>query len=105
MSTRLQKDVSKALLALVPAIPLADALAVKDIANRAKLRSLPPPIAVWLAVTTHVRHEHTEYDTLLDEGYDSDTARHFVLDEMNVVLTRWRATRLVDGTDDGQSAG
>ena len=49
---------------------------------------------------THVRHEHSDYDALLDEGYDRDSARHFVVDQMNAVLTTWRATRLVEADED-----
>jgi hypothetical protein len=64
------------------------------------MRELPPSIAVWLATVAHVRHVHTEYDSLLDEGYDRDSARHFVIDAINETLTRWRATRLVD--EDGE---
>jgi hypothetical protein len=32
---------------------------------------------------------------LLAEGYDRDSARFFVIDAINAVLTRWRATRLL----------
>jgi hypothetical protein len=48
----------------------------------------------------HVRHEHTGYETLLEEGYDRDSARFFVIEETNAVLTRWRATRLLDSDDE-----
>ena len=34
----------------------------------------------------YIRHRLTEYDSLLDEGYDPESARFFVLDEMNGVL-------------------
>ena len=33
------------------------------------------------------------------EGYDRDAARFFVIDDTNAVLTRWRATRLLDAGD------
>jgi hypothetical protein len=60
---------------------------------------MPPAIAVWLAAIAHIRHEHTDYEKLLDEGYDRDSARFFVVDQTNEVLTRWRATRLLDPDD------
>lgn len=63
---------------------------------------LPASVAVWLAAVTYVRHEHTAYDALLAEGYDRDAARFFVVDEINEVLTRWRATRLLEADDEGQ---
>ena len=47
-----------------------------------------------------IRHAHTEYEKLLGEGYDRDSARFFVIDEINEVLTRWRATRLLDPDDE-----
>ena len=46
-----------------------------------------------------MRHEHTDYDDLLAEGYDAESARHFVLDDMNEVLTGWGATKLVEGDE------
>ncbi len=35
----------------------------------------------------------------MDEGYDRDAARFFVLDDVNEVLTTWRATRLLDADE------
>ena len=64
------------------------------------MKTLPPSIAVWLATVAHVRHEHTDYEKLLAEGYDRDSARFFVIDAINEVLTRWRATRLLDPDDE-----
>ena len=63
------------------------------------MRDLPPSIAVWLATIAHVRHEHSDYDRLLAEGYDRDSARFFVVDQINAWLTKWRATRLLDADD------
>lgn len=94
------KALAKALTALLPQAPYADIEAIREIASARKMRELPPSIAVWIATVTHIRHMHTEYDTLLTEGYDRDAARHFVVDEINAVLTRWRATRLLDPDDD-----
>ena len=100
MSTRFQVEMSKALNALVPHAPLSEVIAIKDIARKRHLRHLPANISAWLAVTTHVRHNHTDYDELLNEGYDSDSARHFVLDAMNDVLRIWGSTRLIDADED-----
>ncbi|TIT58146.1 MAG: DUF2293 domain-containing protein, partial [Mesorhizobium sp.] len=64
------------------------------------MKSLPPTIAVWLATTAHIRHVHTDYEKLLAEGYDRDSARFFVMEQTNIVLTRWRATRLLEDDDE-----
>jgi hypothetical protein len=90
------RAIAKALTALLPQAPYADIEAIRELASARKMRELPPPIAVWIATVTHVRHVHTEYDALLAEGYDRDAARHFVVEEINRVLTGWRATRLLD---------
>lgn len=91
-----QRAISKALTALLPMAPYSDIEAIREAALARKMRELPPSIAVWIATVAHVRHVHTQYDELLDEGYDRDAARHFVVDEINTVLTGWRATRLVE---------
>ena len=95
-STERQKAIGRAVTALIPLAPYADAEPIRQAALARDMRQLPPSIAVWLATVAHVRHVHTEYDGLLDEGYDRDSARHFVVDQINAVLTRWRATRLVE---------
>jgi hypothetical protein len=91
-----QRVVAKALTALLPMAPYADIEAIREAALARKMRELPPSIAVWIATVAHVRHAHTQYDQLHSEGYDRDAARHFVIDEINAVLTTWRATRLLD---------
>ncbi len=99
-STERHRAVGRALTLLLPQVPFSDSEPIRELALQRKLRALPPSIAVWIATVTHVRHVHTEYDQLLAEGYDRDSARHFVLDPINEVLTSWRATRLLDPDDD-----
>lgn len=102
-STERQRAIAKALTALIPLAPYADAEPIREAALARKMRELPPSIAIWIATIAHVRHVHTQYDQLMDEGYDRDSARHFVVDEINEVLTRWRATRLLEiDEDDGE---
>jgi hypothetical protein len=98
--TSRQRVIGKALSALLPMAPYADTEPIRGAALSAKFRTLPPTIAVWLATVAHVRHEHTAYDRLLAEGYDREAARFFVVDEINTVLTRWRATRLLEPDDE-----
>jgi hypothetical protein len=95
-----QRAIGKALSALLPMAPYADTEPIREAALSARFKMLPPSIAVWLATIAHVRHEHTAYDRLLAEGYDREAARFFVVEEINAVLTRWRATRLLDPDDE-----
>jgi hypothetical protein len=46
--------------------------------------------AVTLAVTAHVRHVDTEYDTLLAQGYDRFEARVMVRGQIEKVLSAWK---------------
>ena len=100
MATARQRAIAKALTALVPLAPFADTEPIRAEAGSHHMKTLPPQIAVWLATIAHIRHRHTEYDALLREGYDRESARFFVVDAINDVLTRWRATRLLDPDDD-----
>lgn len=95
-STNRRRAVNRAVTALLPQAPYADTETIRAMAHDRKLRGLPPGVAVWLATIAHVRHAHSDYDELLDEGYDRDSARFFVVDQINDVLTRWRATRLLE---------
>lgn len=99
--TSRQRAIAKALTVLLPMAPYADIEKIRADASRPHLKTLPPSLAVWLATVAHVRHAHTEYDRLLDEeGYDRESARFFVIGAINDVLTRWRATRLLDPDDE-----
>lgn len=93
--TRRQQAIRKALRALAPGIPLADAQAVIELAERRHMKDLPPSTALWLALGSHVRHAHTDYDRLLTEGYERDAARFFVADDTDAVLTGWGCQRSV----------
>lgn len=93
--TRRQQAIRKALRSLAPGIPLADAESVLALAARAQMKALPPSTALWLALGSHVRHSHTDYDQLLAEGYERDAARFFVLDQTDDVLSGWGCQRSV----------
>jgi hypothetical protein len=88
--------VTEALMRLAPRLPEFEAEAVVDRALRSPgLRGAVPENAAWLALTAFARHAFTEYDDLLDDGYDRDSARHFVLDDMNAMLADWGCRRRV----------
>ncbi|MGL4440345.1 MAG: DUF2293 domain-containing protein [Bosea sp. (in: a-proteobacteria)] len=93
MPTKRQTASRKALRALAPQIPLADAEDVLARAGKGGLRELTPNASVWLALTSHVRHRYTDYDQLLIEGYDRDAARYFVIEETEQQLMEWGCTR------------
>ena len=95
-STSRKRDIAKHLRTLVPQASLDDFLAMEKTAVAGHLRHLPPSIAAWQAVTSRARHAHTDYDALLEEGYDQDSARHFVLDDINKVLSTWGCSRQID---------
>jgi hypothetical protein len=97
-----RRAIAKALTALLPLAPYADVEKIRADAGAAHMKALPPTIAVWLATIAHVRHAHTEYEKLLGEGYDRDSARFFVIERTNEVLTRWRATRLLEEEDEDE---
>ncbi|MGL4488470.1 MAG: DUF2293 domain-containing protein [Rhizobiaceae bacterium] len=95
-STKLQEEIADALTLLAPGIPYFDAEIVRSEAGARHFRAFPAKISTWLALVAHIRHQHTDYDTLLEEGYGKEAARHFVLDAINETLTSWRATRFLD---------
>jgi hypothetical protein len=98
--TARQRAIGKALTALLPAVPYSDSEPIRAAAMAPHMKTLPPSTAVWLAAVAHIRHTHTDYDALRDEGYDKDSARFFVLDAVNAKLTEWRATRLLEADEE-----
>lgn len=90
-------SIEAALRRLAPFIPRHEFEAVADHAlDSVGLRTAAPETAAWLSLVSYVRHVFTEYDMLLEEGYDADSARHFVLKDINATLERWGAQRRVD---------
>lgn len=86
--------IEDALRRLAPRIPPHEFGAVVDHAlDSSGLRSATPETAAWLSLTAYVRHALTEYDDLLAQGYDQDSARHFVADEIGRVLAAWGVRR------------
>ncbi|MCA1909618.1 MAG: DUF2293 domain-containing protein [Magnetospirillum sp.] len=82
--------IAQALAVLAPHIPKYDREAVLDRAEDSSgLRHASPQAAAWLALTSHIRHTHTDYDRMLDDGYDADSARHFCTESMRQVLMEW----------------
>ena len=89
---------TKAILAQYPACPAAEAGRIAAHAARrgsgrvgrsAAGRELDPQ-AIKLAVTAHIRHEHTKYDRLLMQGTARLDARIQIRDAIDQVLVKWR---------------
>ncbi len=91
--TRRNEVLRKTLRSVAPLIPYADSEPVLERAAKLAREELSPGAALWLALVSHVRHRHTEYDALLAEGYDRDAARHFVVEETEAVLRAWGCAR------------
>lgn len=84
--------VAAALARLAPRLPDFEAEAALDRALASPgLRRAAPETAARLALITYARHVFTDYDDLLADGYDRDSARHFVLDDLNAALAAWGA--------------
>jgi hypothetical protein len=67
------------------------------------LKALPAARAAWLACVAYIRHVYTDYDALLEDGYDVAAARHFVTDDINEVLESWGATQRVTHQEESDS--
>ncbi len=91
-----REAIESAVRILAPRIPQHEFEAVTDHALSSRgLYTASPEKAAWLSLTAFIRHRLTDYDSLLDEGYDVESARFFVLDEMNATLEQWGSPRRV----------
>jgi hypothetical protein len=98
MPTRV--EIADALRRLAPRIPKHEFGAVLDHAlDSPGLRAATPETAAWLSLVAYVRHARTDYDDLLAEGYDQDSARHFVVDAMQAMLAAWGVRRQLTPED------
>lgn len=95
-----RETIEAALLRLAPAIPDHECSAIVDHAVDSRgLRTASPETAAWLSMVAYVRHQLTEYDELIAQGYDAESARFFVLDDTNATLVDWKVRRQI-GADD-----
>jgi hypothetical protein len=93
-------EIEEALRRLAPRIPKHEFGAVLDHALDSRgLRTSTPETAAWLSLVAYVRHSLTDYDDLLTQGYDQDSARHFVADEMQATLEQWGVRRKLGSGD------
>jgi len=93
-------DLAAALRRLAPQIPAHEFGAVLDHARDSSgLRVASAETAAWLSLVAYARHAFTDYDALLREGYDRDSARHFVAEEIDAVLREWGVARRMGPED------
>jgi hypothetical protein len=95
-----RREVEIALRRLAPRIPPHEFGAVADHAVDSRgLKAGTPETVAWLSLVAYVRHAFTEYDDLLDQGYDRDSARFFVAGEIEAVLGEWGVKRRLAAED------
>ena len=89
-----RSEIESALRHLAPRIPDHEFAAVVDHAvDSPGLSVAIAENAAWLALVAYVRHALTDYDELLEDGYDRDSARHFVASEIEMILQGWGVRR------------
>ena len=84
-----QRAIKKALRALIPLAPFADFDEIEKATRDKTKRSLAPTDNAYLTTLSYIRHVYTDYDQLRDEGYDRDSARHFVAEVIEDKLREW----------------
>ena len=95
-----RSEIEAALRRLAPKIPPHEFGAVIDHAmDSPGLRVASPENAAWLSLVAYLRHALTDYDDLLAQGYDKDSARFFVAEEMAAVLGEWGVARKLSSED------
>ena len=95
-----RSDIETALRRLAPDIPPHEFSAVVDHAlDSPGLRTALPENAAWLSLVAYLRHAFTDYDELLAQGYDQDSARFFVAGEMASMLEEWGVRRKLNPQD------
>jgi hypothetical protein len=89
-----RREIEAALGRLAPSIPPHEFAATVDHAmDSVGLRPASPESAAWLSLVAYVRHVFTDYDALLTEGYDHESARFFVARQIHEVLEQWGVKR------------
>jgi hypothetical protein len=93
-------DVEDALRLMAPRMPAHEFGAVVDHALDSRgLNKAAPEAAAWLSLVAYVRHVCTEYDDLLQQGYDRESARFFVAEEIEAILSDWGVRRRLAAGD------
>ncbi len=92
-----RSEVGAALDRIAPRIPRFEREAILDHAmDSPAMKRSTPENAAWLSLVSYIRHVLTDYDALVAEGYERDSARFFVAEETNLCLEEWGARRRVE---------
>jgi hypothetical protein len=95
-----RNDIEAALRRLAPRLPAHEFGAIVDHAlDSAGLRTAAAESAAWLSLVAYARHAFTDYDELLAQGYDHESARHFVAGQIDEVLSGWGVRRRLADSD------
>ena len=87
-------EIGCALRRLAPRIPAHEFEAVLGHARDSPgLKTASPESAAWLSLVAYARHVFTDYDELLAQDYDVESARFFVTDALAAVLLEWGVRR------------
>jgi hypothetical protein len=93
-------EIESTLRRLAPRIPPHELAAVVDHARDSPgLKQASPERAAWLSLVAYVRHMFTDYDELLAQGYDHESARFFVASDMEAIFARWGVRRKLTGEE------
>ncbi|MDN5249353.1 DUF2293 domain-containing protein [Bartonella sp. TP] len=95
MNKKRKSALNNELRKLFPSIPYYDAIRIAAKAAEPHLQALPPSITIWLSAIAYIRHEYTDYNILLKEGMDLETARFFTKEQINKQLQLWDSSRLL----------
>jgi hypothetical protein len=95
-----RSDIEAWLRRLAPRMPEHEFGAVVDHAIDSQgLSAASAETAAWLSLIAYARHALTDYDDLLKQGYDRDSARYFVAEEIDAILAGWRVARRLRSED------
>jgi hypothetical protein len=93
-------DIEASLRRLAPRMPEHEFGAIVDHAiDSPGLSAASAETAAWLSLIAYARHALTEYDDLLNQGYDRDSARYFVAEEIDAILAGWGVGRRLQSED------
>ena len=94
-------EIEIALRHLAPRMPDHEFGAIMDHAmDSPGLRAASPQTGAWLSMIAYVRHVLTDYDELLGQGYDVESARFFVAGDIDAQLAEWGVRRRIGGDPD-----
>lgn len=93
MSKKQKLHIQKILGDLFCAIPYYDAEQIIVATQKPHLKHLPISIATWLATIAYIRHNYTDYDNLLQDGFEKEAARYYTTQQINETLENWQCIK------------